>query len=135
MSEREVLDLIQRWAEVELKGDADGYGDLLSADFAGVGPVGFVLDREQWAGRHRGDMHNERFEIVEPTVRLYGDDTAVVLGVQDQTTKVMGHDTSGRFRLVAVVVRQDGHWVISHLQLSGPLREEGGMPDFAKKEG
>jgi uncharacterized protein (TIGR02246 family) len=135
MSEKDVLDLVARWADVELKGDADGYGDLFTEDFSGVGPVGFVLDKQAWAGRHRGDMKNEAFAIVEPQVRFYGDDTAVVMGVQDQTTKVAGHDTSGKFRMVAVVVRQDGGWRIANVQLSGPLRAPGQMPDFAKKEG
>src|SRR6266511_2712519 len=59
VSEQEVLDLVQRWAEVELRGDADAYGDLLAPDFIGVGPVGFVLTRDQWAERHRGDLKNE----------------------------------------------------------------------------
>jgi uncharacterized protein (TIGR02246 family) len=134
MSEKDVLDLVQRWADVELKGDANGYGDLLTEDFSGVGPVGFVLDKQQWANRHLGDMKNEAFAIVEPQVRFYGD-TAVVTAVQDQTTKVGGHDTSGKFRVVVVVAKQDAGWRIANVQLSGPLRAPGQMPDFAKKEG
>ncbi len=78
MTEQEVLDLVQRWAEVELRGDADAYGDLLAPDFVGVGPVGFVLTREQWADRHRGDLKNEEFQVQDPHVRIYGD-TAISL--------------------------------------------------------
>jgi len=47
VSEQEVLDLVQRWAAVELRGDADGHGDLLAPDFVGVGPVGFVLTAKE----------------------------------------------------------------------------------------
>ena len=54
VSELQVLDLLQRWADVELRGEADGYGDLLTSDFLGNGPVGFVLTADQWANRHRG---------------------------------------------------------------------------------
>lgn len=134
MSEHEVLDLIRRWAKVELAGDANGYGDLLAETFTGIGPVGFTLDKEQWAARYRGDLRNERFDIVEATVRLYGDDTAVVTGVQDQVTKIKGHDTSGKFRVVVVAVKSDNRWQIANIQLSGPLRDPGSMPEFARKE-
>lgn len=48
VSAQEVLDLVQRWATVELRGDADAYGDLLAPDFVGVGPVGFVKEEGRW---------------------------------------------------------------------------------------
>jgi hypothetical protein len=58
---------------------------------------------------------------------VYGD-SAVVVGVQDQTTTVMGRDTSGQFRLTLAAVKQDDKWVIANAQLSGPLRAPGDMP-------
>jgi len=131
VSEQEVLDLVQRWAEVELRGDADAYGDLLAPDFIGVGPVGFVLTRDQWAERHRGDLKNEEFEVQDPHVRIYGD-TAIVEAVQRQQTTVMGRDTSGSFRLIVVAVKEEGRWVIANIQLSGPLVPPGTMPPFAR---
>jgi uncharacterized protein (TIGR02246 family) len=134
MSEHEVLDLIQRWAKVELAGDADGYDGLLSADFTGIGPVGFVLDKQQWAARHRGGLHNERFEVVESTVRLFGDDMAIVTGIQNQVTTFKGHDNSGAFRLTVVAVKPDDRWVIANIQLSGPRGPSGEMSGFAKTE-
>jgi len=70
VTEQEVLDLVQRWAEVELRGDADAYGDLFAPDFVGVGPVGFVLTREHWADRRRGDRNNEEFQAQDPHVRI-----------------------------------------------------------------
>jgi ketosteroid isomerase-like protein len=57
-TEQEVLDLVARWANTELTGDVDAYTDLPAEDFVGVGPVGFVLDGEQWAQRHRGGLKN-----------------------------------------------------------------------------
>ena len=66
-------------------GDVDAYDYLLTADFTGVGPVGFVLTSEQWAKRHLGDLHNEKFEVLDPHVRIFGDppDAAVVEAVVD----------------------------------------------------
>ena len=128
MSEQEVQDLVKRWTDVELSGDADAYEELLTADFHGIGPVGFVLNKEQWIGRHRsGTMKNQAFAVNDATVRVYGD-TAVVIGVQDQKTTVMERDTSGQFRLTLVAVKQDGKWLLANAQLSGPLVDPKDMP-------
>lgn len=126
MSEQEVLNLVQRYADAELKGDASAYDSLVTADFHGIGPVGFVLNKEQWVGR-LANVTNEAFEVKDATVRTYGD-TAVVVGVQDQKTTVMGRDTSGQFRITIVAVKQDGDWRIANAQLSGPLRAPDELP-------
>jgi ketosteroid isomerase-like protein len=78
-----VLDLIQRWATAELTGNVEAYQELLTPDFVGVGPVGFVLDADQWATRHNGDLTNHEFEVNDPHVRFFGD-TAIVEAVQKQ---------------------------------------------------
>ena len=59
----------------------EAYQSLLSPQFVGVGPVGFVLDAEQWAQRHHGGLKNHEFEVADPHVRLFGD-TAIVDAVQ-----------------------------------------------------
>lgn len=129
-----VLDLVQRWAAAELAGDVGAYHDLLTADFTGVGPVGFVLTGQQWAERHHGDLRNEEFEVLDPHVRIYGDpaDTVIVQAVQRQTTTAMGRDTSGSFRLGLVAIRTGQTWRIASIQLSGPLIKPGDMPAFAR---
>jgi uncharacterized protein (TIGR02246 family) len=132
VSDQQILDLIQRWADVELRGDADGYGDLLAPDFLGIGPVGFVLTADQWANRHRGDLHNDEFEVQDPHVRIFGGDTAIVEAVLRQKTTAMGRDTSGSFRLVVVAVEHEGHWLVASIQLSGPLIAQGTTPSFAR---
>jgi uncharacterized protein (TIGR02246 family) len=130
-SQSDILDLLQRWASAELNGDSHAYADLLTQDFVGVGPVGFVLNGEQWAQRHKGDLKNHEFEVLEPHVRSYGD-AAIVEAVQRQVTTAMGRDTSGKFRLGMVLVRSDPSWRIAHIQLSGPLIAPGEMPSFAR---
>jgi uncharacterized protein (TIGR02246 family) len=132
VSDQQVLDLVQRWADVELRGDANGYGDLLAADFLGIGPVGFVLTADQWANRHRGDLNNDEFNVEDPHVRTYGGDTAIVEAVLRQKTTAMGRDTSGSFRLVVVAVEQEGRWLLANIQLSGPLIAPGTTPSFAR---
>jgi hypothetical protein len=46
-----VRDLVQQWAAAEQQNDAGLLDGLLVEDFAGVGPLGFVLTREQWLDR------------------------------------------------------------------------------------
>lgn len=128
----QVLDLVCRWVRAELDGDADAFDALLADDFAGIGPVGFVLDRQQWAARHRGDLKNHHFEILDPRARLHGD-AAIVGGVQEQRTSVMGHEVNDSFRLTLVAVRQDDRWLIANIQLSGPLQPPSAPPPFARE--
>lgn len=131
MDTRQILDLVDRWADAELHGDIDAYETLLTSDFAGIGPVGFALGKAQWAGRHRGGLTNHAFEVLEPEVRTYGD-AAIVTGVQRQRTTARGHDASGSFRLTLVVVRGDDGPAIAHLQLSGPLQAPTTPPPFPR---
>jgi hypothetical protein len=134
--EQDIQELITRWAQAELDADVSAYPALLAPGFQGVGPVGFVLDRDQWARRHLGDMKNHEFEVTGTQTRFYGD-VAVVSGIQRQVTTARGHDTSGSFRLVAVCVPVETgesrpHWRIAHIQLSGPLISPDQMPGFAR---
>ncbi|MEV4115508.1 SgcJ/EcaC family oxidoreductase [Nonomuraea sp. NPDC049695] len=131
-SQEQVLDLVDRWAQAERDGDADAFDDLLSDDFAGIGPVGFKLDREQWADRHRGDLKNHRFAILDPQARLHGD-TAIVSGVQEQHTTVRGRESELSFRVTLVAVRQGDRWRIANIQLSGPLQDPSAPPPFARE--
>jgi len=41
-----VLDLVRRWAAAEQQNDAGLLDGLLAEEFAGVGPLGFVLTRD-----------------------------------------------------------------------------------------
>jgi ketosteroid isomerase-like protein len=124
-----VLELIQKWAEAELKGDTDTLAGLVTDDFRLVGPVGFVLTREPWLDRYRkGGLENSAFEIQDPEVREYGD-TALVLGVQAQQTTVGGRDASGSFRVLVAVVRQGDRLAIAHIHISGaPPAAAAGAP-------
>ncbi|MGP4111711.1 nuclear transport factor 2 family protein [Streptomyces sp. 4N509B] len=109
----EVLELVGRWADAERRNDADALDALLTPDFLGVGPAGFVLDHDQWLERYRGgDLRNSAFELTEPTVRTFGD-SAVVVGVQEQQTSYRGHEAGGRFRTTLVAARPNGSWQVA----------------------
>jgi hypothetical protein len=66
----QVDELGRRYAEAALRGDVAGLGTLLGDDFVCVGPLGFVLDKQQYLGSRRsGDLKHTAFEWSETRVR------------------------------------------------------------------
>ncbi len=125
-AETEVLDLVQRWAAAEQGNDAEALDGLLADDFVGVGPLGFVLDRQQWLARFGNGLENRAFAVEEPQVRDYGR-AAVVVGVLAQETSFRGVDNSGRFRITLVAVRPGDRWLLAGAHI-GPLQQPAGPP-------
>jgi hypothetical protein len=56
---------LSEWTAAELAGDAEKLEALLSDDFYGVGPLGFVLPRPAWLARHRQGLAYETFDLDE----------------------------------------------------------------------
>lgn len=122
----DVLDPVRRWAAAEEHNDAEQLDGLLADDFVGVGPLGFVLNREQWLARFGNGLENRAFAVKDPQVREYGG-AAVVVGVLAQDTSFRGGDNSGRFRLTLVAVRPADRWLIANVHI-GPLQQPPGPP-------
>jgi ketosteroid isomerase-like protein len=70
--------LLDSWADAERTGDAATLAELLSADFVGIGPVGFVLDKPAWVTRFDQGLQYERLELDDVSVRRDGDAVLVV---------------------------------------------------------
>src|SRR6266478_7364984 len=118
-TEQEVLRLADTWAAAELRGDTAFLEDRLSDDFIGIGPLGFMLTKQEWLARHRsGDLKYESFSLDEVKVRVYNDDAAVLTGRQVQNGAYRGNSIQAQFRTTLVFVRQQGQWQLASLQLS-----------------
>ena len=115
-----VLDLVQRWAAAEETNDAGAVEKLLDGEFAGVGPFGFILTRDQWLARFANGLVNRSFTVTDLQVRDYGT-AAVGIGVLVQETSWQGTDNSGRFRVTLVAVRAGEGWRLAHVHI-GPLQ-------------
>jgi len=120
----EVLELVEGWAAAEQGNDAEALDGLLADDFVGVGPLGFVLGRDQWLARFGNGLENRSFAVEDAQVRDYAS-AAVVVGVLAQETSFRGGDNSGRFRLTLVAVRSSDRWLLANahigmLQPAGP---------------
>jgi ketosteroid isomerase-like protein len=122
----DMLDLVQRWAAAEEHNDATLLDGLLADDFVGVGPLGFIVPREQWLARFDQGLENRAFAVEDPHVRDYGS-AAVAVGVQVQETSYRGRDNSGRFRVSLVAVHPADRWLLANVHI-GPLQAPGGPP-------
>ena len=125
--EEQVRELGERWAEAERLGDTQALGALLADDFVLVGPLGFLLDKQQYLGsRLSGDLRHESFRWEEVRIRLYGR-AAVAVGTQTQRSTYQERDASGRFRVTQVAVEQGGRWLLAGVHLS-PIAQPPGGP-------
>jgi ketosteroid isomerase-like protein len=117
-AKEQVLQLGQRWAAAELAGDADALQPLLADDFLLVGPVGFMLDKQQYLGSRRsGDLKHESLVWEDVGVRVHGG-AALAVGSQTQRSTYRGGDASGRFRVTQIAIQQPSGWVILGLHYS-----------------
>ena len=116
----DILDLVDTWAAAEERNDPERLDGLLADDFVGVGPLGFVLTREQWLERFGNGLENRAFKVEDPQVHDHGS-AAVVIGVDAQETSFRGGDNSGRFRLTLLAVRPDDRWLVAGVHI-GPLQ-------------
>ncbi|WP_131742828.1 nuclear transport factor 2 family protein [Actinomadura roseirufa] len=116
-AEERVRALGERWAAAEASADTEALGELLDDDFRGVGPLGFVLTKQQWLGRYEGGLTVEEFGWSDVEVRVFGD-AAVAIGTQTQEASFQGRPSSGRFRATQVLVDRDGEWRVAGVHLS-----------------
>jgi hypothetical protein len=109
------------WAAAERSGDAAALDGLLHKDFRGVGPFGFVLDREQWLRRFTDGLHYSAFDFAPDFDVREVAGTAVVVGTQQQSGSYQGRPTDGSFR-VTLILTGGPQWRLlgAHLSLRTP---------------
>jgi hypothetical protein len=120
--EAELLALAEDLRQAELHGDVAFLDRMLTPDFVGIGPRGFVLTKEAWLGRHRsGDLKYEALERDEVSLRTYGD-AAIMTSRETGRTKYKGQDVLvGPLRATHVFVRRGGTWRLAGVQFSPML--------------
>jgi hypothetical protein len=117
----DVCEIQHRFDQAELTGDRQTLRELIADDFLSIGPRGFVLDKEQWIGRH-DEFTYHAVDTSEIDVRRYGDGVAVVRDVQRNRATYRGQDVAVNTRVSQVWVRQSGSWQLVSVQFS-PLAE------------
>ncbi len=128
-TDEQVRELGRRWAEAEQRGDVATLDAISTDDFTLVGPLGFVLNKQQWLDRYRPGALITRSLVWDGVeVRAYGD-TVVAIGCHTQEATYQGHPSDGRFRATHIAVRRHDQWLLAGLHLSPiggppPLRPE-----------
>ena len=113
--EQEVARLADAWATAELQSDTAFLERLLSVDFVGIGPLGFLLTKQEWiAWLESGDLKHEVLTLNEVMVRVYNDAAIVICRlVQDATYR--GTPILAQLRTTLVFVRHKGQWQLAGL--------------------
>ena len=93
-----------------------------------VGPVGFVLDKQQWLERYRGgSLRTTALAFEDAVTRVHGD-CAIRIGRHVQEAEFQGRPVNGEFRATHIAVRDGDRWRLAGVHLS-PI---GGPPPFAE---
>lgn len=115
---QDVNQLEHAWVEAELGNDAEALGRLLTDDFICIGPLGFVLNKEQYLQpRRNGDMQYEDLDWTDEGLRVFGE-SGVAVGTQTQRASYQGRDASGQFRVTQVLVPDGDRLQIASLHYS-----------------
>jgi uncharacterized protein (TIGR02246 family) len=119
MESAEIQELCQTWADAERAGDAGTLARLAVEDFALVGPLGFLLDKQQWVNRFSGErpLVIDQLDWQPQSVRVYGD-AAVVVGSYSQKGAYQGDPVDTEFRITLMLVRRKHGWRLAHIQVS-----------------
>lgn len=103
----DIEELLAAWAESERTGDATTLDHLLTDDFVGIGPVGFMLDKHSWLARFDGGLQYEQLDLDEVSTRRHGD-AAIVIAHQHAIGSHAGNPTPPDTRVSFTVVPAEG---------------------------
>jgi ketosteroid isomerase-like protein len=122
---RRLEGFIREWADAERREDVAFLRESLTDDFVGIGPLGFMLTKDQWLGRYEGGLSYDSFALDDLAVRFYGG-AAVATCRESQAGEFRGNDASGEFRATLIFAEQEKRWLLAGLHLS-PIA---GAPSF-----
>jgi ketosteroid isomerase-like protein len=109
---------IRRLTRAELNGDVSTLDTLTTSDFTLVGPLGFLLAKDEWLDRYRsGALRTESLTWRPDSVRRH-DDTALAIGTQVQRARYRGHPVDAQLRATHVLLRFDAGWRVAGMHLS-----------------
>jgi ketosteroid isomerase-like protein len=118
ITDKQIRDLGEHWTDAERCGDVAALDALAADTFRLVGPLGFVLDKQQWLGRYRsGAFVTHSLSWNDVDVCDYGD-TAVAIGILEQEAAYQGRPSNGKFRVTQILVRHGQAWRLVGLHYS-----------------
>jgi ketosteroid isomerase-like protein len=95
-------------------GDADALRKALTADFTLVDSRGNVTNLEQnLAEVAAREPYYDEFRNDDQSVRMYGEDVALIVGITHIRGKAGGEAFAADFRYTDTWIRRDGHWLLA----------------------
>ena len=126
--EQEVARLADAWATAELQSDTTFLERTLADDFVGVGPLGFLLTRQEWIARlQSGDLNYTSHTLDEVKVCAYNE-TAILVGRLTQEAFYRGNPINAQLRTSLVFIHQHEQWQLAGLHFCNI----GQPPPFAR---
>jgi ketosteroid isomerase-like protein len=112
MTRTEVKDLLTRFAEAQRESNVDELSALLTDDFKLVGPLGFIVPKQQWLEQFRTRiLQIESLEWDEIDIRTHAyANFAIAIGQLTQTTTYARQPTNGQFRVTAIAIGSGTSW-------------------------
>jgi ketosteroid isomerase-like protein len=115
----DITTFLTTWAEAERAGDTATLDQLLTDDFRGVGPLGFILPKPAWLERHEpgSGLSYETFELDEVQTRTHGT-TALVTARQNAIGAYFGQPTPESIRATLALVDDGDGWKLATIHMS-----------------
>ena len=106
---------LSEWSNAERNGDGTALDALLTDDFLGVGPLGFVLSKSIWVQRFdQFGLAYETFDLDELQTRVHGD-AALVTARQTARGTAGGQPVP---EAVLTLVVEGGSWRLAGIHMS-----------------
>jgi hypothetical protein len=120
MTTQEIEDLLRRFAEAQRLSDVDGLSGLLTDDFTLVGPLGFVVPKQQWLEQFRsGTLRIESLDWDEIDVRTRAyEHFAIAIGGLTQAASYAQRPSNGQFRVTAIAIGSGTRWHLAGVHYS-----------------
>jgi len=109
---------LSEWSNAERNGDGTALDALLTDDFLGVGPLGFVLPKSIWVQRFdQFGLAYETFDLEELQTRVHGD-AALVTARQTARGTAGGQPVPEAVRATLTLVVEGGSWRLAGIHMS-----------------
>jgi hypothetical protein len=130
MTRTEIKNLLTRFAEAQCLSDVDDLSGLLTDDFKLVGPLGFVLPKQEWLEQFRtGMLQIQSLEWDEIDIRTHAYAYfAIAIGWLTQAATYARKPADGQFRVTAIAIGHGTSWHLAGAHYS-PIAAPLGTPE------
>lgn len=108
--EQRLKKIEQEWADAYVKRDSVYADRMTTEDFTFIGPDGAILNKPDYLSSITSQVEFKQFKIDQIRVRVYGDTTAVVVGLGSIKAQLGADELNEKYSWTDVFVKQNGEW-------------------------